>query len=206
MTAGLFLKWFKDTFCEAECRQAEQEHRSVYELLDELAEQTPPGAGGLLALPYLTGSIQPYSNPNARGVFFGIGLDTKKQHFLRAVYESVAFMLRENLELLTRVNHMPVTQIRSLGGGAKSAVWRQIKADILGAEIRPTLADEAGALGSAILGLAAATGEKDRTALAARFVRYGQTAKPDAQRHAYYEKQFALYKELRDFEVRHARG
>ena len=45
MTAGLFLKWFKDTFCEAECRQAEQEHRSVYELLDELAEQTPPGAG-----------------------------------------------------------------------------------------------------------------------------------------------------------------
>jgi len=57
-----------------------------------------------------------------------------------------------------------------------------------------------------ILGLAAATGEKDRTAHAARFVRYGQTAKPDAQRHAYYEKQFALYKELRDFEVRHARG
>ena len=76
----------------------------------------------------------------------------------------------------------------------------------MGAEIRPTLADEAGALGSAILGLAAATGEKDRTALAARFVRYGQTAMPDAQRHAYYEKQFALYKELRDFEVRHARG
>ena len=63
-------------------------------------------------------------------MFFGIGLDTKKQHFLRAVYESVAFMLRENLELLTRVNHMPVTQIRSLGGGAKSAVWRQIKADV----------------------------------------------------------------------------
>ncbi len=88
--------------------------------------------GGLLALPYLTGSIQPCSNPNARGVFFGIGLDTKKQHFLRAVYESIAFMLRENLELLTRVNHMPVTQIRSLGGGAKSAVWRQIKADVTG--------------------------------------------------------------------------
>ena len=158
MTAGLFLKWFKDTFCEAECRQAEQEHRSVYELLDELAEQTPPGAGGLLALPYLTGSIQPCSNPNARGVFFGIGLDTKKRHFLRAVYESVAFMLRENLELLMRVNHMQITQIRSLGGGAKSAAWRQIKADVTGIPVGLAAQSESTSLGAAMLAAVASGG------------------------------------------------
>ena len=92
------------------------------------------------------------------------------------------------------------------GGGAKSPVWRQIKADILNAELLPTLAEEAGALGSAILGLAAATGEKDRTALAARFVRYGEASRPDAERHAYYQKQYQLYKDLREFEVRHVKG
>ena len=70
----------------------------------------------------------------------------------------------------------------------------------------PTLAEEAGALGSAILGLAAATGEKDRTALAARFVRYGEAFRPDAERHAYYQKQYQLYKDLREFEVRHVKG
>ena len=64
----------------------------------------------------------------------------------------------------------------------------------------------AGALGSAILGLAAATGEKDRTALAARFVRYGEASRPDAERHAYYQKQYQLYKDLREFEVRHVKG
>ena len=72
-------------------------------------------------------------------------------------------------------------------------------------ELLPTLAEEAGALGSAILGLAAATGEKDRTALAARFVRYGEASRPDAERHAYYQKQYQLYKDLREFEVRHVK-
>lgn len=132
-------------------------------------------------------------------------MHTSPADLYRAILEGLTFEMRYNLEKLAKYDIRPTT-LFAAGGGAKSPVWRQIKADILGAEIRPTLADEAGALGSAILGLAAATGEKDRTALAARFVRYGQTAKPDAQRHAYYEKQFALYKELRDFEVRHARG
>ena len=76
----------------------------------------------------------------------------------------------------------------------------------LNAELLPTLAEEAGALGSAILGLAAATGEKDRTALAARFVRYGEASRPAAERHAYYQKQYQLYKDLREFEVRHVKG
>lgn len=194
MTAGLFLKWFKDTFCEAECRQAEQEHRSVYELLDELAEQTPPGAGGLLALPYLTGSIQPCSNPNARGVFFGIGLDTKKQHFLRAVYESVAFMLRENLELLTRVNHMPVTQIRSLGGGAKSAVWRQIKADVTGIPVGLAVQSESTSLGAAMLASVACGGKASLEQAAQAADRAVVWTKPD--RAGRYEQAYQKYCEL----------
>ena len=141
----------------------------------------------------------------ARGTIYGLTMHTSPADLYRAILEGLTFEMRYNLEKLAKYDIRPTT-LFAAGGGAKSPVWRQIKADILGAEIRPTLADEAGALGSAILGLAAATGEKDRTALAARFVRYGQTAKPDAQRHAYYEKQFALYKELRDFEVHHARG
>ena len=93
--------------------------------------------------------------------------------------------------------------IMAAGGGARSPVWRQIKADILGAEIVPSLQDEPGAMGSAILGLAAVTGETDRLALAGRFVRHGEPVKPNAEFAAYYRGQYALYKQLRAFSVAH---
>jgi xylulokinase len=151
MTAGMFLKWFKDVFCAEESRQAELEHRAVYSLFDDIVSGTEPGSNGLLAYPYLNGSLQPYSNPNVRGVFFGMGLDTKKEHFLRAIFEGIAFLLRENLELIEAVNGIHVNEIRSLGGGAKSDIWRQIKADVAQRPIAALAESECASLGAAIL-------------------------------------------------------
>jgi xylulokinase len=151
MTAGMFLKWFKDNFCELESQKAEAEGRSVYALFDEIVAATAPGANGLIAYPYLNGSLQPHNNPNVRGVFFGAGLDSKKEHFLRAIFEGVAFMLRENMELIEEVNRISIGEIRTLGGGSKSAVWRQIKADVTQKPIAALAESECASLGVAIL-------------------------------------------------------
>ena len=148
MTGGMFLKWFKDSFCAEEILQAKQQKRSVYDILNEKAAEAPAGCGGLIALPYLTGS---QSNPNMRAVFFGAGLDTDRSCFLRSVYEGVAFMLRENLELLCRVTKTPITQIHSLGGGAKSPLWRQIKADVCAIPVGLPHQTESTSLGAAML-------------------------------------------------------
>lgn len=127
-------------------------------------------------------------------MFFGIGLDTKKQHFLRAVYESVAFMLRENLELLMRVNHMPVTQIRSLGGGAKSAVWRQIKADVTGIPVGLAAQSESTSLGAAMLAAVACGGKASLEQAAQAADRAVVWTKPDGA--GRYEQAYQKYCEL----------
>ena len=203
ISGGAVVRWYRDSLAFYLKQAAKERGCSVYDLLNETC---PPEPTGLIVLPFLQGmGGTPDVLTGARGTIYGLSMHTTPADIYRAILEGLTFEMQYNLEKLAKYDIHP-TKLFAAGGGAKSPVWRQIKADILGAEIRPTLADEAGALGSAILGLAAATGEKDRTALAARFVRYGQTAMPDAQRHAYYEKQFALYKELREFEVRHARG
>jgi xylulokinase len=195
MSAGMFLKWFKDNFCELESQQAEREGRSVYALFDEIVEQTEPGANGLIAYPYLSGSLQPHNDPAARGVFFGAGLDTKKAHFLRAIFESIAFLLRENIELIERVNGISVREIRSLGGGSKSAVWRQIKADVMQLPIGALAESECTSLGAAILA-AVALGYYPDAASAASANRVVEWSRPDASLAALYERAYEKYSRL----------
>lgn len=196
MTAGMFLKWFKDNFCELESQKAEAGGRSVYALFDEIVFATPPGANGLIAYPYLNGSLQPHNNPNVRGVFFGAGLDSKKEHFLRAIFEGVAFMLRENMELIEEVNHISVGEIRTLGGGSKSAVWRQIKADVTQKPIAALAESECASLGVAILA-AVALGYFPSVEEAARGAN-AETDKssPNADLAPLYERMYRTYSAL----------
>ena len=150
MTAGVVLKWFKDEFCAEETQQAKRTGRSAYKGLDDLAAACPPGAGGLLLIPYLNGILQPESKPEMRGVFFGVSLDTKKPQFIRAIFEGVGFMLRENLELIERMG-IEVKEIRSFGGGSNSVLWQQIKSDISWRKISTMHQTECASLGAAIL-------------------------------------------------------
>lgn len=196
MTAGMFLKWFKDNFCEAESAQAEREGRSVYALIDDIVAGTKPGAGGLVALPYLTGSLQPHNDPNARGVFFGVGLDTKKPQFLRAVFESVAFMLRENVELTEEMTGAAAGRILSLGGGAKSPVWCRIKADVTGVPIAVPAQTECTSLGVAALAAVSLGlyGSPEEAARAAAGV--SAEYRPDPAAKAVYDRTYGKYRAL----------
>ncbi len=136
-TAGIALKWFKNNFCE----------NFDFKELDELAKAVPPGSAGLTFLPYLCGSTMPKYNPNAKGAFIGLTMEHTRGHAVRSILESVAAMLKANLDYLG----ITCNQIRSMGGGSNSPLWCQIKADMTEKEIAILENNETACLGSAIL-------------------------------------------------------
>jgi xylulokinase len=151
-TAGLAVRWLRDIVSDPGLFL--EGHPISYEWMDHCAKSVPPGSLGLIALPHLEGAMSPDYNPSARGVFFGITLRHTLAHFIRALYEAVAYLLKNNAEILERAGY-PVREIYSLGGGARSQLWRQIKADVLQKPIHTLHGEEAGCRGAAML---AATG------------------------------------------------
>ena len=136
-TAGMALKWFRNSFCE----------NFSFRELDELAKDVPPGSAGLTFLPYLCGSTMPRYDPDAKGAFTGLTLEHTRAHAVRSILEAVACMLKENLDYLG----VDCRQIRSMGGGAASPLWCQIKADMTGKDIAVLENNETACLGAAIL-------------------------------------------------------
>jgi xylulokinase len=115
------------------------------------AADVPAGSEGLLFLPYLTGERSPHPDPLARGAFVGLTLTHDRRHLTRAILEGVAFGLRDGLDLMIEAG-MPVPeQIRVSGGGSVSPLWRQILADVLGAEIATVNTSEGAAFGAGLL-------------------------------------------------------
>lgn len=143
-TSGIVLKWFRETFPPGADRV------DSYDELMKLASGISPGAEGLIALAHFSGTICPEINPNARGAFTGISLHHKREHFVRALVESVAFLLRDNVDLLRDLS-IPVDKVRSLGGAAKSDLWLQIKANVLNTTIEVPKCSEAASLGAAMM-------------------------------------------------------
>lgn len=148
-TAAILLKWFKDNFCTEEQAMAKALGCSVYDLLGDLARSVAPGSDGLLLYPHFEGKNSPDQIPEARGAAVGLTLGMGKAHFVRAIMESIAYMLRENVTYL-RQHGISVNRIRSLGGGSGSTVWQQIKSDVLGLELETLQCPEAASLGCAI--------------------------------------------------------
>lgn len=136
-TAGMALKWFKNNFCE----------NYTFDELNVLAEQVSPGSNGLTFLPYLCGSTMPKYNPDAKGAFYGLTLEHTRGHAVRSIMEAVSCMLKSNLEHLG----VECSEIRSMGGGAKSQLWCRIKADLCNRKIVTLKNEETACLGSAIL-------------------------------------------------------
>ena len=136
-TAGMALKWFRNALCE----------NFSFRELDELADAVPAGSDGVTFLPYLCGSTMPKYNPAARGSFTGLTTEHNRGHFVRSVMESVACMLKSNLDYLG----LDVEEIRAMGGGANSPLWCQMKADMTGKKLVTLKNKETACLGSAIL-------------------------------------------------------
>jgi xylulokinase len=122
------------------------------QIMDAEAASIPAGAHGLLFLPYLMGERSPYWNPQARGALVGLAMPHGQAEFARAVLEGVALNLGLILEIL-RAQDVQIGRLLLIGGGARSAVWRQILADVLDLPVwLPALTTEATALGAVIAG------------------------------------------------------
>ncbi|MEM2843734.1 MAG: FGGY family carbohydrate kinase [Candidatus Bathyarchaeia archaeon] len=149
-TGGMVLKWFRDEFCQEEIREAKLRKVDAYNILAKKASKIQPGSNNLIMLPHLMGAGMPENNPKARGVLFGLTLGHRKAHVIRAIMESIAFMLRRNIELLKELG-INVNEVRSIGGGARSKLWNQIKADVTHIPVVTLQVEEAASLGVAML-------------------------------------------------------
>ncbi|MDY0169138.1 MAG: xylulokinase [Thermoguttaceae bacterium] len=148
-TAASAERWFRDHFCGEEVARARNEGMSPYALMHEQAAGMPPGAEGLFFHPYLLGERAPYWDANLRGSFIGATMRHGKAHFLRALLEGVAYSLRDCFRTIVELG-LKVDDIRLIGGGAKSALWSQIIADVFARPIiRPAGCDAS--FGAALL-------------------------------------------------------
>lgn len=145
LSSGGSMEWFKNTFYG--------DAAEPFKLINEGAEASKPGANGVIFLPYLTGERAPHADPYARGVFYGLSVTTTRGDIARAVMEGVVFGLREIYELILSTKPgMQPTEVVSSGGASKSAIWRQIQADIMNLPVKILRgAAEGGAYGAAVV-------------------------------------------------------
>jgi xylulokinase len=146
-TGGALLQWFRDRFAGEAVLRAAQNGRSAY---DYLNDRVRPDPSGLLVLPHFAGAATPYMDTASKGAIVGLTLEHDETDVYRALLEGVAYESRINMERLESAG-IHIDSLRVTGGGARSRVWTQIKADILNRPIEALASSEAGAVGSSIL-------------------------------------------------------
>ena len=196
-TGGMALTWFRDQFGGEEVARAAREGRDAYDLLTAMAAEVAPGAEGLTMLPHLMGAFSPEYEPAARGALYGFTLHHGKAHVVRAVLESVAFMLRRNLELLAAAG-ATASEIRSHGGGARSALWNQIKADVCGLPVVTLEGEDAAVRGDAMIAGVAVGVFPDLASACSAMVATRDRYEPDPATRAAYEDAYGRYVRLFD--------
>jgi xylulokinase len=193
-SGGGSLRWFRDVLCQPLAARASERGVSVYDLMSEEAEAVPPGAEGLIFLPYLLGE-RVLGSPRARGTFFGLTPRHTRAHFVRAIVEGVNFDLRQSLDII-RGHRIEVTQIRVIGGGARGRLWRQSKADIYNATTVSLEQSEGGALGAAMLAGIGAGIYRDAQDAAQQVVRTAECLEPRPEACAVYERLYPVFVRL----------
>ena len=195
LAAGGSLRWFRDALGGAEKEVSQWTGEDVYKILDREASKAEPGSEGLLFLPYLIGERCPHADPQARGAFVGLTLRHNRCHILRSVFEGVIFSLRDVAELIKEMG-VPITQIRTSGGGPLSALWRQIHADVFGNEVVTVSGSaEGGAYGAALVA-GAGVGMWPSVEEAVRFLTIETKDRPIPEHTDTYDRLFLVYRNL----------
>jgi xylulokinase len=185
LSAGGSLRWFRDAVAPG----------VAFAELVEPSAAVPAGSDGLTFLPYLSGERSPHADPLARGAFVGLTLSHDRRHLTRAVLEGVAFGLRDGLDLMVAAGMPAPRQIRASGGGTASPLWRQLLADVLGAEIATVNTSEGAAYGAGLLAAVGAGWYPTVEAAAGALVTAVPVAQPGPDADAYAES-LARYREL----------
>lgn len=160
------------------------------------AEQAPPGCDGLLFAPYLTGERTPHPDPLARGAFVGLTARHRRAHLTRAVLEGVAFGLRDNYELMRSAGLTLQGAVRLSGGGAVSALWRQIIADVLNRELITLRVNEGAAYGAALLAGVGVGVWPDVDAACRSCISLTESVTPDPDRTSIHQQYYNHYRKV----------
>lgn len=191
-TGGSLLKWYRDNFGGEEAALAEELDRDVYDLL---CEKGAVDEGQLLVLPHFTMTGTPHFDTRSRGAIVGLELTTSKDAVISALLSGITYEMKLNLEVFAS-DGVELKQLRAVGGGAKSPVWLQRKADIMGLPVAVPTTTEAAALGVAMLAAAASGLVGDVADYAGRAIRIERTYQPDPSKVDEYAQRFAIYREL----------
>ena len=182
---GGALKWLRETMCP----------ELSFEEMSSLAETSPAGSGGVTFLPYMAGERSPIWNPDACGVFFGLGFGVTRGQMIRACMEGVAYALRHNLETAETAGARAET-LRSMGGSANSRIWTQIKADVTGRSIEVPGSDTATTLGAAMLAGVGTGVWGSFEEAAEQTVRVKRRYEPDPENREQYDRGYEKYRKL----------
>lgn len=201
VSTGSVVKWFKDRFCRKEEEEARSRGVSVYDLLNERAAEVPPGSEGLLVLDYWQGNRTPYTDPEARGMIWGLSLKHDTAHIFRAILEGICYGTEHILRTL-RDNDFRAEEMVAAGGATNSQLWMQIHADVSNVPIAFTKVADAPALGSAILAAVGAGIYPDVREAARNMVHIERRIEPDQARHEayqfYVDKYVATYPRMQE--------
>ncbi len=186
LSGGVALKWMKNQILE----------EADYDEMTDLASKVEPGCEGLVFLPYLSGERTPYNNPNARGIFFGLSLKHEKSHMIRATMEGIVYTLKQSLEIMEELG-VKYERVIASGGGARSDLFLQMQADILGREIYTNSESEQGCVGAAITAAIASGAYESYEEACKKIVRWSEKViKPNKEMQKKYEKSYQIFKQL----------
>ena len=192
---GGLLRYFRDCFTPEEAKRMREAGEDIYDLLGREAAAIPPGAEGLIVLPYFSGERTPLWNPIARGLAFGVSLSHQRGHWVRALMEGGIYAVYHCLKLMHESNLSITYPILVSEGGAKSPLWRQIASDIMNVELTYMTQAKGAPTGNAI-NAGVGVGLLKDYHIARTFIHIDQTHHPDPAIHARYERYFELYRKL----------
>jgi xylulokinase len=193
-SGGSLTRWFRDQFAPLEMAQEKDGGLPAYAALAHLAEQSVPGAKGLLALPYFYGERHPINDPRARGVIAGLTLSHTRADIYRAMLEAVGYGIRHVIETINGLG-IPPLRCLAVGGGTRNPLWLQIVSDITGQEQLVPRENIGASYGDAFLagmGIGWFSGLEDIQG----WVRYREPVRPDPSRRELYDRYYALYRRL----------
>jgi len=185
LSAGHSLSWFKERFAE------EQSYEELFAGIDTIA----PGSNGLLFTPYLVGERTPYADSTIRGSYIGIDAAHTKLHFARAVMEGIIFSLRDSLEIF-RASGKNITEMVSIGGGAKSSVWLQMQADIFNVTVYKLKNEQGPSIGACMIAAVGANLYTDFEEAVKACVQVEGKFEPNPENVEIYNQLYAVYQQI----------
>jgi xylulokinase len=191
-SGGLLLRWFRDTFCQEESIRARTTGVDPYDLI---LQHASPGPTSLLILPHFAGSGTPMFDTASKGAILGLTFATTKSDLAKAVLEGLTFELRVNFDVL-RAGGVQIDELRAIGGGARSRLWVQLKADVLGVPVTVPRVTDAACWGAALLAGVGAGCYRDLVSSAEALLHLDTRYVPDPARQRRYAERFALYREV----------